>query len=74
MRIQRGWGTGGRNDIQQRHNVLCNDIQKIAILVRTPENHKAFKPAFNVGHHRNASEMPFKVAFRWRANDSPVVF
>ena len=31
--------------------------------------HKAINPAFNVGHHWHASEM----AFRWRANDGPLI-
>ena len=42
------------------------------------ENHKATKLAFNVGHHRPASETPLKwrfaeMAFRWRADDGPLI-
>ena len=31
-------------------------------------NHKATKPAFDVGPLSTASEMPFEIAFRWRSD------
>ena len=33
------------------------------------KNFKATKPAFNTGHHRPASEMPFK----WRFAGGPII-
>ena len=62
-----GGGTGGLDPPEKSHNIgfLCNTGPDPL------KNHKATKPAFNVGpasaHQRNANIM----AFRWRADGSP---
>ena len=35
--------------------------------LRIPSQHSI------LGYHRHASETPFKFAFRWRANDGPLI-
>ena len=37
------------------------------------KNHKAINPAFNVGPHWPASEMPFKWRFSCWADDGPLI-
>ena len=37
------------------------------------ENSKATKPAFNVGSSSARQRIDIKMAFRWRANDGPLI-
>ena len=62
------WGTGGPDPPPPLEN-----HRNIVFLSNTgPDplnNHKATRLAFNVGHHRPASEMPFK----WRFAGGPMM-
>ena len=56
-------GTGVRTPQKNHKNI------GFLFLSGTPENHKATKPAFNVGPSWHASEMPFK----WRFAGGPMM-
>ena len=63
-RIQRGGGAGDTDPPEKSQTFGVSG---------SPENHKATKPAFNIGptpaHQRNA----IKMAFHWRADDGPLI-
>ena len=65
MRGSRGRGQGAGSRLENHKNK--------GFLSNTLNNHKAAKPAFNVGPslacQRNAIEMAIEMAFRWRADD-----
>ena len=62
---ERGGGQGVRTP--------SGKIQKYRVPLQywsgSPENHKATNPAFNVSHHRPASETPLK----WRFAGGPLM-
>ena len=65
----RGGGGGGGQGVWSTRKITTK-IWFLSNTVLDPlENYKATKPAFNVGHHRHASETPFK----WRFAGGPVM-
>ena len=62
---RRGGGQGVRTPSEKSRNIgfLCSTVPI------PPKNHKATKPAFNVGHHRPATETPFQ----WRFAGGPAM-
>ena len=65
MRGSRGGGGTGDTDPPEKSQTFG--------VSGSPRNHKATKPAFNIGpapaHQRNA----IKMAFHWRADDGPLI-
>ena len=76
MRVSRG-GDGGPDPPHPPPPPPMENLKNIGFLSNTSpnslKNYKATKPAFHVGpssaHQRNA----IKMAFRWRANDGPLL-
>ena len=68
-RIQRGWGAG--QVVGTPHGKSQSYIGFLSNTGRyPPENHKATKPAFNVGGPSLVSQQnDILMVFRWRAND-----
>ena len=71
-RIQ--WGETGSGPPPPPPPEKSQNIGFLAILVWTPrKNTKLPNQHSMLGHHRHASETPIKMAFRWRANDGPLM-
>ena len=64
------WGIGGPGNPLKNHT-------HIGFLSNTGpdplKNHKATKPAFNVGPSSARQRNAIRMAFRWRADDGPIV-
>ena len=69
VRIQRGGGQRVRTPMKNHKN--------IGFLSNTGpdplKNHKATNPAFNVGPSSARQRNAIQMAFRWRANDGPLI-
>ena len=63
MRIQRGQGNGVLTPLK-----ITKYRVSLYYWSGSPENHKATKPAFNVGHYLHASKMPLQ----WRFAGRPI--
>ena len=64
MRIQRGAGRGSGSPVKsQKYRVLNNTAPDPLKVTKLPSKHSMW------GHHRHASETPFK----WRGDDGPLV-
>ena len=61
----RGGATGGPDPTENHKSIGFHSITGLDLL----KNHKATKPAFNVGHYRHASETPLQ----WRFAGRPII-
>ena len=68
-RTQRGGGQGVRIHLKNHKNIVFFSNTGPDIL----KNHKTTKPAFNVGPTSARQRNAIKMAFRWRANDDPLL-
>ena len=67
---------GSKRRAQEIRTHLKNYKNKGFLSNTSPDplkTHKPTKPAFLLGYDLHASETPFKMACRWRADDGPLI-
>ena len=76
-RSRGGGGAGGPDPPPHTHTHTQNNHKNIGFLSNTGpdplKNHKATKPSFNVGPSLACQRNAIQMAFRWQADDGPLL-
>ena len=65
-----GGGAWGPDNLESKKKIQCLFINTGSDLMK---NHKATKPAFNVGPSWVRGRNPIEMTFDWRADDGPLL-